>query len=78
MEILRVPPYPISTSWTVPDANATYIFEVEDLVDHSIERTELTSNAQSKLTYTIPRAKAQYDRALDLYIERLQWYCKNR
>lgn len=20
----------------------------------------------------------QYDRALDLYIERLQWYCKNR
>ena len=62
MEVLRVPPYPISTSWTVPDASATYIFEVEDLVDHSIERTELTSDANSKLTYTIPRAKAQYDR----------------
>ena len=62
MEVLRVPPYPISTSWTVPDANSSYIFEVEDLVDHSIERTELTSDGSSKLTYTIPRAKAQYDR----------------
>ena len=62
MEVLRVPPYPISTTWDVPAANATYIFEVEDLVDHSIERTTLTSSSGKKLTYVIPRAKAQYDR----------------
>jgi hypothetical protein len=31
-------------------------------VDHSIERTELTSSASSTLSYVIPRAKAQYDR----------------
>jgi len=62
MEVLRVPPYPISTKWDVPDANAPYIFEVEDLVDHSIEQTTLTSDANKQVTYIIPRAKAQYDR----------------
>jgi len=62
MEVLRVPPYPISTIWDVPTANAAYIFEVEDLVDHSIERISLTSSATKKLTYIIPRAKAQFDR----------------
>lgn len=62
MEVLRVPPYPISTKWDVPDANSPYIFEVEDLVDHSIERTQITSDANSQVTYVIPRAKAQFDR----------------
>lgn len=62
MEILRVPPYPISTKWDVPNANASYIFEVEDLVDHSIEQTALTSDSNKQVTYIIPRAKAQYDR----------------
>jgi len=62
MEVLRVPPYPISTKWDVPSANATYIFEVEDMVDHSIERTTLTSDTDKQVTYVIPRAKAQYDR----------------
>jgi len=68
MEVLRVPPYPISTKWDVPTANATYIFEVEDMVDHSLERTTLTSNASKQVTYTIPRAKAQYDRDFSVKI----------
>jgi hypothetical protein len=62
MEVLRVPPYPISTKWDVPSANAPYIFEVEDLVDHSIEQTTLTSDSNKQVTYVIPRAKAQFDR----------------
>ena len=62
MEILRVPPYPITTKWDVTSANAPYIFEVEDMVDHSIERTSLTSNSNKQVTYVIPRAKAQFDR----------------
>ena len=62
MEVLRVPPYPINTVWTVPTANHSYIFEVEDMVDHSIEQTQLTSNANSQVTYIVPRAKVQYDR----------------
>jgi hypothetical protein len=62
MEILRVPPYPITTKWDVTSANASYIFEVEDMVDHSIERTTLTSDSNKQVTYIIPRAKAQFDR----------------
>lgn len=68
MEVLRVPPYPISTKWDVPDANATYIFEVEDMVDHSIERTTVVSDSSKQVTYVIPRAKAQYDRDFSVKI----------
>jgi hypothetical protein len=62
MEILRVPPYPITTTWDVPDANAAYTIYVEDVVDHSIETLEVTSNSSSQITYTLPRSKVQFDR----------------
>jgi len=68
MEILRVPPYPISTKWDVPNANAPYIFEVEDMVDHSIETMSLTSDSNKQVTYIIPRAKAQFDRDFSVKI----------
>lgn len=62
MEVLRIPPYPIATSWDVPDANTDYTIYIEDLVDHSYENIEVTSNSQSKIEYVIPRTKAQFDR----------------
>jgi hypothetical protein len=62
MEILRVPPYPIVTTWDVPDANADYTIYVEDVVDHSYETLDVTSSSQSKVTYTLPRSKVQFDR----------------
>lgn len=62
MEILRVPPYPIVTTWNLPDANYDYIVYVEDLVDHSIEETEITSSSSGIVTYTLPAAKVQFDR----------------
>jgi hypothetical protein len=62
MEILRVPPYPIVTTWDVPDANQAYLIYVEDVVDHSIETIEVTSNSSSQITYTLPRSKVQFDR----------------
>jgi hypothetical protein len=62
MEILRVPPYPITTTWTLPDANYDYIVYVEDLVDHSIEETEITSNSAGVVEYILPVAKMQFDR----------------
>lgn len=62
MEILRVPPYPITTTWDVPDANHTYLIYVEDVVDHSVETSEVTSSANSQVTYILPRSKVQYDR----------------
>ena len=49
MEILRVPPYPITTTWDVPLANHPYFVYVEDVVDHSIETSTLTSTAESTI-----------------------------
>lgn len=62
MEILRVPPYPITTNWDVPDPNHTYLIYVEDIIDHSYETLTVTSNAQSQVEYVLPRAKVQFDR----------------
>jgi hypothetical protein len=62
MEVLRVPPYPITTTWDVPEANAEYTVYVEDLVDHSFETSTITSDANSKIEYILPRSKAQFDR----------------
>ena len=62
MEVLRVPPYPLITTWTLPIANYEYIVYVEDLVDHSVEETRISSDANGVLTYEIPLAKVQYDR----------------
>lgn len=62
MEILRVPPYPITTTWDVPDANAPYTIYVEDVVDHSFETLAVTSNSDAQITYVLPRSKIQFDR----------------
>lgn len=62
MEILRVPPYPITTTWNLPDANYDYIVYVEDLVDHSIEETTITSDSNGIIVYTLPITKVQFDR----------------
>jgi hypothetical protein len=62
MEVLRVPPYPLTTTWTLPIPNYEYIVYVEDLVDHSVEETNIFSDANGKLIYTLPLAKVQYDR----------------
>jgi hypothetical protein len=69
MEVLRVPPYPITTTWDVPLANHTYLIYVEDVVDHSVETTTVTSSDNATVEYVLPRAKVQFDRdfALKIY-----------
>ena len=62
MEILRVPPYPIVTTWNLPDAGYDYIVYVEDLIDHSIEETTITSDGNGVVTYEIPISKVEFDR----------------
>ena len=62
MEVLRVPPYPIVTTWTLPIPNYEYIVYVEDLVDHSVEEIHLFSDANSNLIYELPLSKVQFDR----------------
>jgi hypothetical protein len=69
MEVLRVPPYPITTTWDVPEANHAYTIYVEDVVDHSYELTEVVSDANAQVTYILPRSKVEFDRdfALKIY-----------
>lgn len=62
MEVLRVPPYPITTYWDVSLPNTEYSIYIEDLVDHSTETIPVTSNAESKIEYTLPRSRILFDR----------------
>jgi hypothetical protein len=62
MEVMRVPPYPLVTTWTLPDVNYGYIVYVEDLVDHSIEESVIYSDATGKLIYELPLTKVEFDR----------------
>ena len=59
---MRVPPYPITTTWNLPIPNYEYIQYVEDLVDHSVVETTVTSDANGVVTYELPLEKVQYDR----------------
>lgn len=62
MEVMRVPPYPLTTTWDLPIANYEYIVYVEDLVDHSIEETNISSDSNGKLIYELPLTQVQFDR----------------
>lgn len=62
MEILRVPPFPLVTTWNLPDADYDYIVYVEDLIDHSIEETVITSDENGVVTYELPLSKIEFDR----------------
>lgn len=62
MEILRVPPYPITATWKLPIPSYTYTLYVEDLVDHSIETSQIVSDENGIVNYVIPVVKVQFDR----------------
>lgn len=62
MEVLRLPPYPLTTTWDVPEANHPYVIYLEDVVDHSVETVEVQSSTESKVEYILPRSKVQFDR----------------
>lgn len=62
MQVLRVPPYPLTTTWKLPIASYQYNVYVEDLVDHSVEESVMTSDADGVLVYELPIAKVNFDR----------------
>ena len=59
---MRVPPYPLTTKWTLPIPNYEYVVYVEDLVDHSFTETNMFSDENGILIYELPLAQVQYDR----------------
>ena len=62
MDILRVPTYPKVTTWDVPDASTSYTIYAEDLVDHVLESSNVTSTAGSQVTYTFSQSDLLLDR----------------
>jgi hypothetical protein len=62
MDVMRVPPYPIITTWDVPLANTDYVVYIEDLVDHSSIEVEVTSSQDKKVTYLLEQSDLQFDR----------------
>lgn len=70
MEILRIPPYPLQVTYTVPSASTSYFLIIEsndrneELVDVAV-----TSNSSSVVSYTLSDTLAKYDEyyALTIY-----------
>jgi hypothetical protein len=63
MNILRLPPYPLSVTYTVPDANTDYIIVIEDVADLTEIEESITSNANSKITYSLTGDFVKYDKS---------------
>jgi hypothetical protein len=62
MNVLRVPPYPLTISYTVPDPNEEYYLVIKEKDRNIIEdELALTSDSNSVITYTLPEWFSDYD-----------------
>lgn len=61
MQILRIPPFPLSATYTVPDANTDYTFTIENAPKTIEASVTLTSNANSQLVYELTGDFVKYD-----------------
>lgn len=68
MNILRIPPYPLLVTYTVPEANTEYILVIEDVAEQTEIEESLTSNANSKVTYSLTGDFIKYDKSYSLSI----------
>lgn len=63
MEVLRVPPYPLTTTWQLDNADYLYNVYVEDVVDHSSQTVEITSDSDGNVVYELPASELKLDRS---------------
>ena len=68
MQILRIPPYPLSVTYTVPDPNADYIIVIENVAELTEIEESITSNATSQITYSLSDDFVKYDKSYALTI----------
>ena len=68
MQILRLPPYPLSVTYTVPDASADYILVIENVAELTEIEESVTSNANKKITYSLTDDFVKYDKSYALTI----------
>jgi hypothetical protein len=63
MQILRLPPYPLSVTYTVPDANADYIIVIENVAELTEIEEAVESNASKQITYSLDGNFIKYDKS---------------
>lgn len=68
MQILRLPPYPITVTYTVPEPTTPYVFVIEDVENQDITQEVITSTSQSKVTLELPVIFSKYDKSYSLAI----------
>jgi hypothetical protein len=68
MQILRIPPYPISVTYTVPDASTPYVFIIEDVENQDIIQDTVISTAGAKVTLELPTEFSKYDKSYYLSV----------
>jgi uncharacterized protein YfbU (UPF0304 family) len=68
MQILRLPPYPLSVTYTVPDANTDYIIVIEDVSELTEIEESISSNANKQITYLLSDNFTKYDKSYALTI----------
>lgn len=68
MQILRLPPYPLSVSYTVPDASTEYILVIDDLLEQIQLEVIVNSDANSVITYELDDNFVKYDKSYPVTI----------
>ena len=68
MVILRLPPYPLSVTYSVPDANTPYVFVIEDVENQNITQEVVTSSSDAKVTLELSPEFSKYDKSYYLSI----------
>lgn len=68
MQILRLPPYPLSVSYTVPDASTEYILVIDDLLEQIELEVIVNSDANSVITYELDDNFVKYDKSYPVTI----------
>ena len=68
MNILRLPPYPLSVTYTVPDASTDYILVIEDVAELTEIEQSVTSTANSQIVYSLTGDFVKYDKSYALSI----------
>lgn len=68
MNVLRLPPYPITITYDVPEASTDYILVIEDLVNGTETEVNVVSDANSQIEYDLDDDFVKYDQSYPLTI----------
>lgn len=61
MNVLRVPPYPITVSYDVPDNDADYLFTMNDTTVNDVVYSEIVTSVDYKIEIELPTEVCLYD-----------------